>query len=183
MFGSASALGAFKTRLNCEQLETRDNPNGNVTVALSGGSLFVIGDAGHNAVTTRQDASGNIIIAGVFGTTVNGQQVIVLPPIVPFNAVFDGGFGFDQIDISGLQVSNTLRVAGGEGNDLVTLRDGVNAALLNVTLDNGNDTLIANNVVASVGAQFSGGFGFDTAQLRNFFAGNFFFHNTIERFV
>jgi hypothetical protein len=80
-------------------------------------------------------------------------------------------------------VSNNLRVAGGVGNDLITLRDGVSAAFMNVTLDDGNDTLIATNVVARVGAQFSGGFGFDTAMLRNFVAGSFFFHNTIERFV
>jgi hypothetical protein len=174
---------APRTRLNCEQLETRDNPSGNVSVAFSAGTLFVIGDGNHNAVTTRQDAFGNIIIAGVFGTSVNGQSVIVLPPTVPFNAVFDGGNGFDQIDISGLTVTNSLRVAGGVGNDLITLRDGVNAAFMNVTLDAGNDTLIANGVVARIGAQFSGGFGFDRAQLRNFFAGSFFFHNTIEQFV
>jgi len=183
MSGLATGRSGPRTTLNCEQLETRDNPNGNVTVAISGGSLFVAGDGGNNAVTTRQDASGNIIIAGVFGTTVNFRSVIVLPPFVPFNAVFDGGFGFDQIDISGLQVGNSLRVAGGVGNDLITLRDGTRAAFMNVTLDDGNDTLIATNVVATLGAQFSGGFGFDTAMLRNFFAGSFFFHNTIERFV
>jgi hypothetical protein len=80
-------------------------------------------------------------------------------------------------------VANSLRVAGGVGNDLITLRDGTRAAFMNVTLDSGNDTLIATNVVATIGAQFSGGFGFDTAMLRNFFAGSFFFHNTIERFV
>ena len=34
-----------------------------------------------------------------------------------------------------------------------------------------NDTLIANNVVARVGAQFSGGFGFDTAQAEELLRG------------
>jgi hypothetical protein len=183
MLESTTTHGAPRTRLNCEQLEARENPSGNVSVFLSGGSLFVIGDGNHNAATTRQDSSGNIVIAGVSGTTINGQSVIVLPPIVPFNAVFDGGFGFDQIDISGLQVANNLRVAGGPGNDLVTIRDGTSSAFMNVTLDDGNDTLIGHNIVARVGAQFSGGFGFDRAQLRNFVAGNFFFHNTIEQFV
>jgi len=173
-----------RTSLNCEQLEPRDTPaGGNVSVFISGGSLFVIGDAADNAVTVRQDQFGNIIAAGVFGTTVNGQQAITLPPIFPTNAFFAGGFGNDQIDISGLRVANSLQVSGGFGNDLITLRDGTVANFITVSADDGNDLLIVNNVVARFGATFSGGTGFDTAMIRNFFAGSFFFHNTIERFV
>ena len=173
-----------RASLNCEQLEPRCTPaGGNVNVFISNGTLFVVGDAADNAVTTRQDQFGNIIIAGVFGTTVNGQQVIMLPPFIPTNAVFAGGFGNDQIDVSGLQVANSLLVSGGPGNDLVTLRDGVMANFITVATHDGNDVLIANNVAARVGMQIDGGPGFDTAMLRNIFAGSFFFHNNFERFV
>jgi len=114
---------------------------------------------------------------------VNGRQSIVLPPFIPTNAVFIGGLGNDQIDISGLRVLNSLQVSGGQGNDLITLRDGTTANFIDVATHDGNDTLIVNNVVARIGAQFNGGPGFDTAMLRNFFAGRFFFHSGIERFV
>jgi len=172
-----------RARLGCEQLEPRCTPNGNVSVFVSGGQLFVIGDNNSNAVTTRQDTSGNIVIAGVFGTRVNGQESITLPAFVPINAFFVGGAGNDQIDISGLQVANSLQVAGGAGNDLITLRDGINANTIAVAAGFGNDTLIATNVLARTGAQFDGGPGFDTMMLRNFFAGAFFFHNNFDRAV
>jgi hypothetical protein len=170
-------------RLGCEQLEARENPaGGNVTAFVSGGQLFVIGDALDNAVTVRQDEFGNVIIAGVFGTTVNGQQVVNLGAFVPSDVFMSGGFGNDQLDVAGLVVANELRVSGGSGNDLVQLR-GTNSAFLTVATHDGNDLIIGQDVVARVGAQFNGGSGSDTAMLRNFFAGQFFTHVNIEQFV
>ncbi len=43
--GCMSTNSGFATALNCEPLEARDNPAGNVSVAVSGGIIFVQGDA------------------------------------------------------------------------------------------------------------------------------------------
>jgi hypothetical protein len=172
-----------RARLGCEQLEVRENPaGGNVSVFVSGGQLFVLGDAADNAVTVRQDEFGNVLVAGVYGTTVNGQQVVNLGSFVPLDAVVNGGLGNDQLDVAGLVTARELRVVGGAGDDLVQLR-GTNSAFLTVNLQDGNDTVIATDTVARVGAQFAGGNGFDTAMLRNFYAESFFDHSGIEQFV
>jgi hypothetical protein len=175
--------GSHRARLGCERLEARENPaGGNVTVFVSGGSLFVIGDSADNAVTVRQDSFGNVLVAGVFGTTVNGQQVVNVGAFVPTDAVVNGGFGNDQLDVAGLVTVRGLTVDGGSGDDLVQLR-GTNSAFLTVNTHDGNDLLIATDTIARIGAQFNMGAGFDRAMLRNFFAGSFFTHTGIDQFV
>jgi len=171
-----------RPRLNCEQLEARENPAGNVNVFISGGQLFVIGDAFDNAVSTQQDAFGNIVVIGVNGTTVNGMSAISLGSFIPMDAIFVGGAGNDQIDVAGLFVTRQITVSGGPGNDLVQLR-GVNANFITVGMHDGNDTLIGLTVRARTGMQIDGGTGFDIALLRNIFAGSFFFHSNFEQFV
>jgi hypothetical protein len=177
-----TSRNATRPRLNCEQLESRENPAGNVSVFISGAQLIVAGDAFDNAVSTQQDQFGNVVIIGVNGTTVNGQSAIFLGPFIPFDAIFDGGAGNDQIDVAGLFVSRQLTVSGGSGNDLVQLR-GVNSNFITVATHDGNDTLIGTNVVARTGMQIDGGTGFDIGLLRNISAGSFFFHSNFEQFV
>lgn len=179
---SASVTAAPRVRFNCERLECRENPAGNVTALVSGGSLFVAGDALDNQVSAQIDSDGNLVVIGVNGTTVNGQPLVRFGPMVPMNAVFDGGAGNDQIDVAGILVGNSLQISGGLGNDLAIVR-GVSTNFISIATHSGNDLIITNNSVARTGATLDGGVGFDTWSFSNFFARSFAVHNGFERIM
>src|SRR5262245_42531676 len=65
-------------KLGCEPLEPRENPAGNVTAFLLGGSLTVVGDALDNAVSIQQSPVGDIVVVGLNGTTVNGRSSVLV---------------------------------------------------------------------------------------------------------
>jgi hypothetical protein len=174
---------APRARLNCEQLEARENPAGNVTAFFNAaGQLFVIGDGFDNQVSTQIDSAGNLVVIGVNGTTVNGQPLVRFGPFVPTDVIIDGGFGNDQLDVGGIFINNSLQIGGGAGNDLVIVR-GTNMARLFVDTNVGNDLLITNNSAIRVVARLHGGPGFDTWDFNNIFVGGFLFHDGFERIV
>src|SRR5262245_326809 len=170
---AANPTAAPRARLDCERLEARENPAGNVTAFLNGaGQLVEIGDAADNQVSTQIDDSGNLVIYGVDGTTVNGQPLVRFGPFVPTDVIIDGGAGNDQLDVGGIFVNNSIRIEGGVGNDLVQIR-GTSADSIFVNMNVGNDLLVTRNSVARSTASLHGAAGFDTWNLDNFFVGAF----------
>jgi hypothetical protein len=153
-------------RLRCERLEARDTPAGNVTAVLSGSQLYVTGDGFDNAVSTQQDAAGNIVVVGVNGTTVNGQPWVYVGQGILSDVVIRGGGGNDQIDVAGLYVTGGLTIETGNGNDQVSIRD-VTAPYVVAYTRGGSDALLTTNVYASVAIDFQGGDGYDYWQNRN----------------
>ncbi|HYH64860.1 MAG TPA: hypothetical protein VD866_09225 [Urbifossiella sp.] len=99
-------------------------PAGNVTAALSGGTLEVLGDATDNRVVLRGHGAGIVEVQGI-GTTVNGGAG---------RATFAGvgrvrvlaADGDDRVTTKRLVLSD-LYVSGGTGNDVLRLEDTTDA--------------------------------------------------------
>ena len=84
-------------------LEPRDVPAGNVTTALSQGTLILTGDRLANDVTVSQPAPGTITVTPAAGTTVNGGTDPVTVPGLTANLVVRLGAGDDRLafDLAG----------------------------------------------------------------------------------
>lgn len=79
----------FRARLGCESLEARDTPAGNVAATFQNGVWYLLGDAADNQINVVKDASGNVTVYGLNGTTVNGQGAVALGVVTG-----GGGSGF-----------------------------------------------------------------------------------------
>jgi hypothetical protein len=155
------ATHPLATRLGCESLEQRENPVGNVTAMLSGGTLTVVGDAFDNAVSIRQSPLGDITIVGLNGTTVNGRSAVFVGRGLLNGLNVNMGGGNDAVEVVGLWVWGAITVEGGAGNDTIRLA-AVTGGSIAVDGGPGNDTVIAQGVVSRTTAVFNGGLGFDT---------------------
>ena len=62
---STSKIGSFRRKIFLETLEPRAMLAGNVNVFVSGGSLFVQGDANDNAVLIQQEGNGTYSVTGL----------------------------------------------------------------------------------------------------------------------
>jgi hypothetical protein len=147
-------------RLGCEPLEQRENPAGNVTAFLSGGTLVALGDAADNAVGIQQTAAGDIWMIGLNGTTVNGRSVVFVGRgfLTGVNVQMNGGNDF--VELFNLFVGGDIAVQGGTGNDTIRL-----AALTgrNIAVDAGagDDAVGTQGVVATSSVFLNGNLGFD----------------------
>lgn len=173
-------MSTFKLR--CEQLEDRDTPAGNITAVLSGSQLYLTGDAFDNAVSTQQDASGNIVVFGVNGTTINGQSSLFIGNGILRDLIIRTGDGNDLIDVAGLFVTNGITVESGNGNDQTQFRN-VTAQYIASYSGSGSDALMTSNVQVGVGFDFKGGDGTDYWQNRGITAGQWASVMEFEGFV
>jgi hypothetical protein len=152
--------------LNLEQLEARDTPSGNVSAFVSGNDLYVIGDGNlaGNQVQISQDTYGNVIVAGLYGTLVNGQSAVIVGTGVPNRvSVQFGGTGPDYVELVTL-TANSVDVATGAGNDGIVML-GVNANWVSADAGAGDDGVDLRGVSSWYGTSVSGGDGFDTLYL------------------
>ncbi len=156
-------------RLTCEALEARDNPAGNVSVAVFGASIFVQGDNEGNHVRLDQDGFGNVFITGINGTTVNGQGGLYLGAFTPQDVVIHGAGGSDTIEVFGLQAVGTLAIAPGDEFDRVDL-GGVSANVVDLDAGAGNDTVVMDNVAAWSYLRVEGGADYDLLHFNNVWA-------------
>jgi hypothetical protein len=115
-----------RRRFALESLEPRLALAGNVTAQVSGGTLFLTGDAANNSIEFSQPAavSGRYVITGtpdITGapTTVNGQPAVV---------------------VTG--VSNSVIAHLREGDDSITIVNGTVNRDLVITTEGGNDDVI-----------------------------------------
>lgn len=109
--------------LKLESLERRITMAGDVSAALSGQDLIIAGDALDNEIRVVQNAAGNVTVAGVNGTTINGRPSVVFTNPNLIKAEIRMGDGNDVVTIRGtpgVTVSNDVNIELGAGND--TLR-------------------------------------------------------------
>lgn len=91
---------------------------GNVTAAVSGGTLTVTGDSGKNFV--QVSGEGDITVEGLLGTTVNGTGTTeTFEGVTAIN--INLGAGNDRLTV-GVTIEGDLRVALGAGQDACTLK-------------------------------------------------------------
>jgi hypothetical protein len=140
-------------------------PAGNVSAFLFGSQLYITGDGFDNAVSTQQDAAGNIVVVGVNGTTINGLSEVHFGPGILRDVIVRGGGGNDLIDVAGVLVTNGISVETGNGNDQISLRN-VTAQYIAAYSHGGSDALMTTNVRVGIGFDFKGGLGTDYWQNR-----------------
>src|SRR5262245_59045959 len=128
-----------------EHLEDRTVPAGNVTAAILGGNLYVIGDSAANNIVIGQWADRTIAIASLDSTTTINH--VAGTPLI-LNGFRGAAFIFM-----------------GAGDDIVSLIGLHPRGSLLVGMGPGNDTLWATAVTARRGSLLNGGDGGDTLNL------------------
>ena len=169
-------LRTKRTCLNCEALETRENPDGNVSLSVVGGSIFMQGDGVGNHIQLSQGPLGNNIVTGLNNTTINGQTTINLGRFIPINVFIHGDGGADRIEVANMRIAGTLTIIPGDENDRVDITN-VSASVVNINMGAGNDTLVVNGLIARSALMLDGGSGYDLLHLSNVFAGSGYVRN------
>ncbi|MEQ9407208.1 MAG: Ig-like domain-containing protein, partial [Fuerstiella sp.] len=151
-------------------LTTAGRVYGNVTATISGNSVRLTGDTADNAVSIAATASGDIIIAGLNGTTINGQAEFVAfssaGGVLPGNLTFTGSTGNEFLSIAGLSTSGSLVVSTGSGRDAVSLTAVTVGTDLHVRSSDVQLTHVASATTGGHGL-FYGGTGNDQIELNN----------------
>lgn len=102
--------------LAAERLEVRNLMTGNVTTMFRNGTLTISGDAQDNQVEVTQPALGTIRVAGLDGTTINGNDSAVIANVRHVTFRLTQG-GTDDVAIQGpITVAGNLRATFGNGN-------------------------------------------------------------------
>ncbi|GBD36256.1 hypothetical protein HRbin36_01377 [bacterium HR36] len=168
-----------RTLLRVEALEARTTPNvgglpggtGNVQAYLSGGNLYIIGDAGNNSLALWNVTPNAIRIQGS-GTTINGSSTAQVFALGAGKSVFidlrDGNdtivLGDNTVDSNtrSLSILGNLRIDLGDGDNTVglenlfvkgttTIRAGAGADTVDIDTTLGQPTFLKGNVTATLG--------------------------------
>ncbi len=128
--------------------------------------LSVLGDDAIDVITINNSRAGN----GVVIETKGGSDRVSLTDVSAFalsiNTDANGDIGLDQVNLTRVTTQEDLGIFTGAGNDIVRLTDVRSGKSIIVSLDDGNDRLIATQVSAAEDAVFEGGAGVDI--LENF---------------
>ena len=159
-----------RNRLGFESLERRALMAGDVFVAIEGELLRVEGDNLANQVTLAQSSTGDLVVSGQNGTTINGlPSVRFARPVINAAEIRMEG-GDDAVVLRGLRVANDLFVDLGAGNDRLTspatapISVGANALIYG---EAGNDTVQLNRAKVFEDLYIDGGIGALTATITN----------------
>ncbi|MFN7289305.1 MAG: hypothetical protein ACK5YR_05720 [Pirellula sp.] len=159
-----------RNRLGFESLERRALMAGDVFVAIEGELLRVEGHNLANQVTLAQSSTGDLVVSGQNGTTINGlPSVRFARPVINAAEIRMEG-GDDAIVLRGLRVANDLFVDLGAGNDRLTspatapISVGANALIYG---EAGNDTVQLNRAKVFEDLYIDGGIGALTATITN----------------
>lgn len=132
--------------------------------------INIIGDEANDVVTLANATAGD----GVSIETKGGSDRVSVTNLNAFalniNTDSNAALGADQVTLTRVQLTEDLGVFTGSGNDIVRMTD-VSAGKVSVSLDNGNDRLIATRVAATTDAIFEGGAGLDFLDDNGIFAG------------
>jgi hypothetical protein len=167
-------------RLNCEVLEPRDNPSGNVSVFVSGGIIFIAGDAANNRVQLEHTSSGDLFVHGFDNTLVNGQTSIYLGRGIPNGVRLDLGAGNDRAEMIGLVTAGSVRFDMGTGNDQAVVLGASARESIEIYAQDGDDDTYLSRIDANY-VILDGGNGFDTVHADNMFTRNGLFVFNSER--
>ncbi len=98
---------------------------GNVTASVSGLNLAISGDSGDNGISISANATGDIIVTGVGGTTINGVAEFVAFPAaggaLPGNLTAQSSSGRDLISIADVIITGDVYVRGGDDLDAIDI--------------------------------------------------------------
>ena len=115
----------------------------NVQVALEGELLVVNGDNLANRITIATVASGDVVVTGRLGTTINGLPSLRLRRPTINSVEIQMNAGDDDVVVNGMQIANDLYANLGDGND--AFRSGANATAIGANLSveggAGNETI------------------------------------------
>ena len=168
-----------RTLLRVESLEARTTPNvgpvgagtGNVQAYLSGGNLYIIGDAGNNSLALWNVTPNAIRIQGN-GTTINGSSTAQVFALGAGKSVFinlrDGndtivlGDNLVDSDSQSLAILGNLRIDLGDGNNIVglenlfvrgttSIRAGADDDTVDIDTTLGSPTFLKGNFTATLG--------------------------------
>ncbi|MCI0359621.1 MAG: hypothetical protein L0211_14185 [Planctomycetaceae bacterium] len=159
-----------RRQLRLEPLERRTVLAGNVVVLTIGDDLLVLGDHRDNALEIAAD-SGQIVVRGSDGTSVNGQSELVLTGHTAvaddLRVLLDGGS--DRLVVRDLSVGGDLQVLDGlfGGHDHVTIdRVQIGDDLLVVT-GSGADAVLLDSVAVADDTTILTGSGDDRLAITN----------------
>ncbi len=136
-------------RPTVEGLEDRTVPAGNVTALMSGGNLFIAGDADGNALKVQGNSRGTIDLISMDANTIINSQ----PGMVTFVG-FSGGIyvtmgdGFDALQIDQATIRGNLSVDMGDGDDMLVLTTTTVAGVMDIKTGEGNDRVAFGNTKA-----------------------------------
>ncbi len=184
-----------------DEIETRDQHGsltfpgripGNVRAYLSGtNDLIVIPDTEDNAFQIAPNGSGEIVVTGLAGTTINGvadfnfsvasaglplddlqvlgtagRDLINLQGFtVEGNAIIQAGDGVDAIDLFDVTVEGNLRVYENDGDGFVDLNGGQFTGVAQIIAGEGDNTVTVKDAVFASVMSFTGGSGKDRFSL------------------
>src|SRR4051794_36432326 len=110
--------------MGLENLESRRLLSGNVSAVVSGGTLFITGDAGDQGVALSRNELGQYTVEADVTTTVNGQSgVIVLGDYHGGGLVVRLGQGNDELLVrdfaadAPMQLGGDVSIDAGAGDD------------------------------------------------------------------
>jgi hypothetical protein len=147
-----------RTLLRVEALESRTTPNvgplaggtGNVQAYLSGGNLYIIGDANNNVLALWNVGANAIRIEGA-GTTINGSPTALVFSLGTGKSVFINLRGGNDTIVLGdnpgdggsrsLAILGNLRIDLGDGNNTVGLENLFVRGTTTIRAGAGNDTV------------------------------------------
>lgn len=128
--------------------------------------MTIIGDEADDVVSV----TGSSIGLDAMIETKGGSDRVTLTDVnawlLSINTDSNGAVGLDQVTLNRVSTVEDLGIFTGAGNDTVRLTDVTSGKSIVVSMDSGNDRLIATRVQAAVDAIFEGGAGVDT--LENF---------------
>ena len=154
------------TPLNCEWLEARDTPAGNVTAMVSGGAVFVDGDGAFNRVRIEQDGVGNMFVIGLDGTTVNGQSAVFVGQGTPAGVFVTLNDGQDYLEMVNV-VAGGISVSGGNDGDGLWMWNVSAFGNIDVRSEAANDTVFLSGVWAGNVLTLDGGSEYDIVHVDN----------------
>lgn len=138
--------------------------NASVNASTIDKVMSIIGDEANDIVSV----AGSNIGLDLLLETKGGSDRVTLTDTNAFhisiNTDANGAVGLDQVTLNRVNTVEGLGVFTGAGNDVVRLTDVTSGKSLIVSLDEGNDRVIATRVQAAEDAVFEGGAGVDTLE-------------------
>jgi hypothetical protein len=133
--------------------------------------MSIIGDDADDVVSVV----GTSIGLDLALETKGGSDRVTLTDVgalhLSINTDSNGAVGLDQVTLNRVTTVEDIGIFTGAGNDIVRLTDVTSGKSIIVSLDEGNDRLIATRVQAAEDAVFEGGAGLDTLENFGIFAG------------
>jgi hypothetical protein len=138
--------------------------NASVSIASIDKVMSIIGDEAIDVVSIVGTRVGLDLLVETKG----GSDRVTMTDLAAFhlsiNTDSNGAVGLDQVTLNRVSTVEDLGIFTGAGNDVVRMTDVTSGKSIKVSLDEGNDRLIATRVGAAEDAVFEGGAGVDTLE-------------------